>query len=136
MRKLSHRQKEFVKAYIQMNGNQTQAAIKAYPDATKLTATVIGSNNIRKDNVRSAIETALAKHNITVDTVVKPISDALLANKVNTVNSELQETDVPDHAIRLTASKQGQQLLGLNRGDNPSIQFNQYVANQKNNYQL
>lgn len=72
MQRLTQKQRRFVHEYTDPNGegfgNGTRAAMVAYgPVKTENAAAVIGSENIRKPQVKRAIETALAKRGLTED---------------------------------------------------------------------
>lgn len=64
------KQKAFVAEYIDNGLNATQAAQKVYNTATYNSAALIGSENIRKPQLREMIDKALKKNNIDIDTVM------------------------------------------------------------------
>lgn len=80
---LTIKQKKFVKAYVAMDGNGQEAAKKVYDVKTDTTARSIASENLTKPNIKFAIEQSLEKHNITLDSAIAPIADALKADKVS-----------------------------------------------------
>jgi phage terminase small subunit len=62
---LTVKQRKFVKAYVDSDGNGVHAALKAYDVENPSTAGSIASQNLDKPNVRAEIEKALAELNIT-----------------------------------------------------------------------
>lgn len=59
VKELTFKQKEFIKVYLESFGNATQAARIAYKCDSN-TAGVIGYQNLRKLNIRRAIDNILA----------------------------------------------------------------------------
>ena len=74
--KLTMKQAKFVKGIAQ-GKTGTQSALDAYDTTDTNTAAMIASENIRKPNVKEALDYALAALNITPERVLKPIDDAL-----------------------------------------------------------
>lgn len=121
--KLTVKQTKFVKAYIENDGNGTQAALQSYNTVDEKTAGVIAVENLAKPSIASAIEEALQKHNITMDAAVSPIADGLKATKSFVIDDSLVET--PDHATRLKASGMALKLMGADqKPDTPGTTFN------------
>lgn len=130
MPKLSEKQRKIVKAKISGKKNR-QIAKEFYPNATPKSGEVLVSRELNKVNVREALEQAYAKHNLTPERLVQPISDALDAEKVNDVTGEVTK----DHATRLKAASLGLNLIGANRPQEVrDITFIQVVNEQKDKY--
>ena len=113
-KKLTIKQKKFVKAYVANDGNGRDAAKAVYDVKTDNVAASIASENLTKPNVKQAIEQALAKHEITMDAAVKPIADGLKANREIEVDGQVVATQ-PDHSIRLKASGMALKLMGAEK---------------------
>ena len=62
---------------------------------------------IKATAVQTALQKALRKHKITFDRAIKPISDALGAEKVNEETGEI----TPDYNVQLKASAQALKLI-------------------------
>lgn len=81
MRKLTPKQKRFVKYYLETD-NATQAVIRAGydlgskhgTDNPELTAAAIGSENLTKPNIQQAINNAMIKQKITPEYVLSGIA--------------------------------------------------------------
>lgn len=114
-KKLTIKQKKFVKAYIANDGNGRDAAKAAYDVKTDGVAASIASENLNKPNIREAIEQALAKHEITIDAAVKPIADGLHATRTIVAGDHEQGLEVADHSIRLKASGMALKLMGAEK---------------------
>ena len=83
--------------------------------------------------VRSALTNALERSGVTLKHIVQPIADALKATK-SYVNKEglMVESQVPDHKIRLEASRDAVALLGgipkVGEGTPTAHGLNLYIA--------
>lgn len=134
--KLTPKQAKFVKAKIEGKSG-TEAAMIAY-NTTPKTARTIASENMAKPSIIEAINTEFERQGITLERIVKPIHDALDAQKIVTSPTE-PDAVVPDHAIRLKASGMAAQFMGIgknNSGDsgNTINNFGQMVMQQKGKY--
>lgn len=69
-KKLSVKQKKFIKEYVSNDGNGTQAALKAYDTDNPEVANAIAVENLQKPLVRDAIEKALVKLELTPEWVL------------------------------------------------------------------
>jgi phage terminase small subunit len=67
--RLTIKQKRFVKEYVK-DGNGTQAALKTYDTDKPEVAAVIADENLKKPNVKEAIEQALVKLELTPEWVL------------------------------------------------------------------
>lgn len=61
---LTLKEYNFANEYIRNGGNATQAAIKAYPDATYETAEQLGFNNIRKNKIIEYIGSIIKENDL------------------------------------------------------------------------
>ena len=93
--------------------NNTQSAMTAIPTDNKNYAAVAGKRMADKPVVQSALDMALIKEDITIERAIKPISEALIANKqgFDKDNGDFYDTETPDHAIRLKAADMALKLL-------------------------
>ena len=73
MRRLTLKQKKFVKAYVE-TGNGTQAVLQAY-NTTPLVARTIASQNLTKLNIQEEIKRVLEKNNLSLEQITKNISN-------------------------------------------------------------
>ena len=95
MNKLTFKEKKFTKEYIKNNGNGRKAVLKSYNTTDPLTASVIASRLLKKDNVQEEMKRILERDECNLSSVTtnlvniandKPIkgfsgSDILEANK-------------------------------------------------------
>ena len=125
-KKLTIKQSKFVNEYVKNDGNGKKAAQIAYDVANDATAAVIASENLTKPNIKAAIEASLVKHGITLDAAVKPIAEALNAERVVIVGNGDQAMAelVPDHNVRLKASGMAIKLMGADKEDGGGNTFN------------
>lgn len=121
-RPLTIRQKKFVKAYVQNEGNGKEAAKQVYNVSNDNSASQLASQNLSRPNVKSAVDEALKKHEITIDHAIKPIKEGLEATT---------RGDYPNHDIRLRASGMALRLLGADKGEDRTIVFNGDLVKNK-----
>lgn len=69
---------------------------------------------------QEALAPLLLKHNITVDRYLHNIDEAMGATKIVTSHTE-PDYEVPDYTTRLSANKQAEKLLPLNRDKDDPI---------------
>lgn len=129
LRRPTTKQKKFVKEYVKNDGNGTKAAMAVYDTTDYATAAAISSENLNKPQVKDAIEAALIKHEITMDAAIKPIADALKADKVSISGQGDQAFAevTPDHSVRLKASGMALKLMGAEKQEDKggnTINFN------------
>lgn len=122
-RKLTVKQKKFVKEYVLNNGNGQEAAKAVYDVANDNVARNIASENLTKPNVKDAIEQALVKHKITIDAAIKPIADGLEATR-ETWNKDGEVFETIDHSTRLKASGMALKLMGADQKEDKGNTFN------------
>ena len=101
---LSIRQKRAVKFRLKGHSKQRAAKLAGYK--------ANGAAIFARPLVQSALTQAMQKQGITLGKLVKPIKDALGANKVVVFMGKAEETDIPDHQIRLEAAELGISLHG------------------------
>jgi len=106
---ITKKQAEIVKLKAQ-GKKQGEIGKALYPNATPQSANTMISRELKKVDVQQALQQALAKNNITIDTALKPIGDALQAEKQNQFTGEI----TADHTTRLQASKEALKLLDVN----------------------
>ena len=88
------------------------------------------SKVLGKPHVKEALDRALVKHGITLDTAIAPIGKALTAMKQNEFTGEITE----DIATQLKGSDRALKLMGVQSTETPSNQFIQIVKEQTNKY--
>lgn len=110
MPKLSIKEQRFIEAKAQGLSN-TKAALHAVPGLKPKSAGNTGMRMSKKVEVSNALDKALKKHDITMDKLIKPIGDALTANKLELMDGIYHDSGIPDHTTRLKASSMGIKLL-------------------------
>lgn len=140
---LSITQRKIVKAKVEAelaDISQAQAAQKVFPNQTPSAASVTMSRELKKANVQSALQVALEKHGISVDSVIGVVGNAMSADRTVILgNGDEAFVDVvPDHHVRLKAAGMAAGFMGLNKNDGqgPSIHFHNHQAEQKETYDL
>jgi hypothetical protein len=107
---LDERERHFVKGVA-----EGKSMIQAAKDAgySKSTAEKKSYSILQRPLVRSALTNALEQVGVTLEHIVQPIADALKATR-SYVNKDglMVESQVPDHKIRLEASRDAVALLG------------------------
>lgn len=95
-----------------------EIAAIAYPDTPIAAGMVQVSSQLHKSHVAQYMEqrklAALKKYNVNWERIIKPISEALDASKMIVHGSKSEEAwvdEVPDHMVRLAASRQARELL-------------------------
>jgi hypothetical protein len=98
------------------------AAMEAYDAKTPETASAIASETLRKPKVQEALEIALAKHGVDIDSATAPIGRALKHD---------------DLEMQLKGSDRAFRLMGVGRqdGGNTNV-FVQVVNEQREKYGL
>lgn len=107
MKLLNATEAKFVEAKLQGKNNKAAAMFAGIPESS---AKQRGYELIRRPQVREALGITLDQLGITFEAAVKPIKDGLTAMKVHSSLTE-PDSEVPDHAIRLSAAKLALQLL-------------------------
>ena len=94
---------------------------------------------LNRPHVQEALQAEMAKQGITVETIVRPVADALKADKVHIVgNGEQAMAEiVPDHTTRLNAVKIASKWMGADQqpeGGNTNTNFIQVTNNYGDRY--
>lgn len=111
--KLTVKQAKFVKAKAE-GKTGVQAAMEAYDTTDYRVANTIAVENMQKLTIQQAVEQSMERQGLTVDLVIKPIVDGLVAKKYM---GEGNPIEVPDHSTRLKASGMALDLMGAKRGE-------------------
>lgn len=88
--KLTIKQRNFVKKYIESNGNGTRAALDAYNTKDATVAHSIASENLQKPAIQRAIELALERVGLSDDYIselLKNATEAGLGNKATNADT-------------------------------------------------
>lgn len=140
---LTVKQARFVKEYAENGGNGTKAALVAYDIEDPNTASSIATENLRKPDIREAVNNAMVAAGLDAESLLKPIKAALEAETNHyeyDKDGRRKLTKVVDHGTRLKASELGLKLAGALTKDgtatNVNISFNQHVAEKKQEYGL
>lgn len=104
---------------------QSVAARKAFPNQTPHAAEVSMSSELRKPDVRLALEIALERRGLTVDKIIGVVDDAMIATKPNPTpppdkddtEDTAYEATIPDHSVRLKAASMAARFLGMDKPD-------------------
>ena len=116
---LTRKQAIFVREYVK-SGNGTQAALAVYDTDRDNTAAAIASENLRKPNVKSSIERAMAANNIDPSRIAYRLDKALDAQRtVQTADgqvlgkeddwsTQLRAVDISAKILRLYPSNGGE----------------------------
>lgn len=135
--KLTPKQAKYVKAKTEGKSG-TEAARIAYNVKDNTVAAAISGENLRKPTIAAALEAAYERQGITVDAIVKPIADGLVANRVVTVEGDFYETEVADLPTRISAAKTAAQWIGV--GKDPiisgGVHFHQHTSEKQDNYEF
>lgn len=130
---LTPKQSQVVRAKVMAELNdvsQAQAAREVFPNQTPHSAEVSMSQELKKPEVKEALQIALANHGLTVDSVVGVVGDAMQARTF--------KTDRPDHSIRLKAAGMAARFMGVgeNREGTTNYNFINMADNQQGDYGL
>jgi hypothetical protein len=108
---LDERELRFIKGVVE-GKSRIQAAIDA--GFAKSTAEKKSYAILQRPLVRSELTKALERTGVTLEHIVRPIADALTATRsyVDPKSGLLVETSVPDHKMRLEASRAAVALFG------------------------
>lgn len=92
----------------------TQAALIATGSKTPVSAAVAGHRLLKKANIQHELQKILKAQGITLEKAVKPITEALQAEKtgMDKVTGEHYQTGLADHPVRLKAADMALTLLG------------------------
>ena len=113
LRKLTMKQRRFVKEYIK-SGNQTLAAKRSY-NCNDDTARSLGSSNITKHNIKSAVIKAQEKIGITDSFLAKTLKEGLKAKETKffaDAGKVKDKRDCIDYSTRAKYLEIGHKLRG------------------------
>lgn len=122
--KLTVKQKLFVKHYVDNKGNATEAASQAYNVTSRRTAEVVGSENLRKPEIVSA----LSEYNGLFESVI-----------TNTVKDWANEDDTAKRTLATQTAKWGyEQIHGkaTQRTESVSASFISHTSDKAKQYNL
>jgi len=125
MSTLSIKQAKFVKAKLEGKTQEQaglEAGAKTIEGARKLATRLSNDVQVQKA-LESGKELSLTQAGITRTKALKPIAEALEANKVASIAGDFYQTEIPDYPIRLKAADMALKLLGQVEEDKPN-QFN------------
>lgn len=132
---LTPKQIQIVKAKLE-GKKQIDIGREAYPNATQESASVLVHRELSKPNVQEALQEALAKKGLDINSIASVVADASRANRVAQVEGDFYETTVPDHGTRLRAVGMAAQFMGLSKGDGVTNNFLVMADSQKDKYGL
>ena len=115
-RQLTTKQLKFVKGVTEGKPAYLAAA-EAYNVKDLNSASTIAVENLRKLTIAEALEKAYAKQGITIDAIVKPVADGLVAERTVIIGKENDAfaDQVPDHAVRLKAAGMAAMWMGIGK---------------------
>lgn len=102
-------------------------------------ARVNASKVLAKPHVQDLLQKELKKQGITIEAVVKPIAEGLVAEKVSIVgNGDQAMAEItPDHNVRIKSSQIASKWLGLEQeqgGTTVNLNFNNIAKQDKDNF--
>lgn len=100
MKRLSEKQKDFAKNFVDNGGNGTQAVVDAYNVKNRDSARSYAPRLLKNPSVKAEIEMLLDKHEMTDDYAMTVLKEGLEAKVVTNYKGEAKETDIPDHDTR------------------------------------
>lgn len=128
--KLTVKELKLVKGIAQGKKKQ-QAGFDAGYTGKPETVSATVSETLKKPKVQEALQVALQKHGITLDTAIAPIGKALTAMKQNEFTGEITE----DIQTQLKGSDRALKLMGVGQDtNNTTNNFIQVIKEQSNKY--
>lgn len=136
---LSAKEITLIKALV-AGKTKSEAGMLATGSTTPQSGATQAVRMLKSVNVQEALAVEFERQGISLSRAVKPIADALDAEKVHIVgNGEQAMADVvPDHAVRLKASQMALRLMGAEQQQEGgvSVHFHNHQAEQKQSYGL
>lgn len=155
--RLTRRQIQVVEGKVQSELSgipQSLIAQQIYPNQTPGAASVSMSRELKNANVQNELTAALARHGITIDSVIGVVGKGMKARKVigtvpvygtveneNTGESEIRQTGlskirIEDHTIRLKAATLAAKMMGIGENYIPEvgIHFHNHIESKKAEY--
>jgi phage terminase small subunit len=140
VRPLTAKQRKFVKAKAE--GKTTTAAAQEAYGISYNSARALGSENMTKLSIQEAVNAELSRQGVTLEAIIKPITDGLTATKVIVMGKESADSFVdltPDHSVRLKASSMAAQFMGIGKQAEAtplSVHFHNHQAQETSEYGL
>jgi hypothetical protein len=133
--KLTLKQKKWIVEYLK-TGNASKAAMSVYDCKDMVSASTIGSENLRK--LANPVKTLMEANGLGMGELLDVLKDGLKANKVisaqiiNKSGDGMKQADsmtkdfidVPDHATRHKFLETASKWLGLEKKTNVALQIN------------
>lgn len=129
---LTVKQAKFVKG-IAEGKPVTVSALEAYDTESYETAAVIASENIKKPNVKQAIDEEMVRQGITMDQIIAPVAKALKATHVAKIDGEPIDTGIPDLEMQLKGHDRAVRLMSFGTGKDEPPQGANFIQ-VNNNY--
>lgn len=95
--RLSIKQRNFAKTFIETQGNATESAMQNYNCKNRRMAGVVGCWNLKNPMVAREIERLLEAKNITDDFMFQRLKEGMEAKVVSNYQGESFQSDIPDH---------------------------------------
>jgi len=130
-KKLTHKETLLVKAKAKGLTNHKAYDEAGYSETDKITAVRNTTKVLSRPHVKEALDTALAKHGITLDSSIAPIGKGLVAIKMNEFTGEITE----DIKLQLSASDRALKLMGIGQDkDTFSAKYVQIINEKGSKY--
>lgn len=117
-RKITPKERNFVKEYARNGGNGTKAALKTYKTDKPRQAATIAAKNLKKPKIRDLLKEELQRQGITLERALQPIGKALVATKKDTDGSTVEDLDTQlkgsDRALKLLLPDQKGSDINVN----------------------
>lgn len=124
---------KLVKA-IAAGKNQTEAGLFADPNRAPESARVWANTTLQKTTVQEALENAMVKHGIDLDTTIAPIGKALRAKRRD-INGQGELVITDDLEMQLKGTDRALKLMRIGQDTQaPSIHFHQHLEEKRANY--
>jgi hypothetical protein len=135
-RPLKPREIKFIKAKSE-GMNNSQAGMLATGLTNPESARVEAHRMLRNATVQELLAAEMEKQGLTLACVIRPVAEAMDANREVYDGDGNLVSEKPDHSIRLKAAGMAHKLMGLtNETGTTNIHFNNFSGEQQNNYQL
>lgn len=124
--KVTVKEAKLVEGVIAGKTKRQAAKDAGYNNSTPAGLSVRASNTLKKDNVQEYYAELMAKHEITVERALKPISKALDAKKtvVSSDGDNASYNEVDDLDMQLKGSDRALKLLGVSAPENTTTNYN------------
>ena len=95
--RLSIKQRNFAKTFVETQGNATESAMQNYNCKNRRSASLVGCINLKNPMVAQEIERLLEGKNITDDFMFQRLKEGMEAKVVSSYQGEAVQSDLPDH---------------------------------------